>query len=89
MKLLLATHNEHKRREFARLLLAASGPAVRVCELQSLPADVTLPPEHGRTFAENAIGKARAAAQVTGGASIADGSEFLTETSHSEIYTRQ
>jgi XTP/dITP diphosphohydrolase len=79
LKLLLATHNEHKRREFARLLLAAgeergSGPAVRVCELRSLPADVILPPEDGRTFAENALGKARAAAQATRGASIADDS---------------
>jgi XTP/dITP diphosphohydrolase len=79
LKLLLATHNEHKRREFARLLLAAggehaSGPAVRVCELQGLPADVILPPEDGRTFAENALGKARAAAQATRVASIADDS---------------
>ena len=79
MRLLLATHNEHKRREFARLLLAAGGergrgPAVRVCELQSLPADVILPPEDGLTFAENALGKARAAASATRRASIADDS---------------
>ncbi|HEY2535930.1 MAG TPA: non-canonical purine NTP pyrophosphatase [Solirubrobacteraceae bacterium] len=64
--LLLATRNEHKRREFARLL---SG-----WEIDPLPADVELPPEDGETFAENALGKARAAAAATGRASIADDS---------------
>ena len=66
MKLLLATHNEHKRRELARLLLGH--------EVELLPADVTLPPEVGETFAENALGKARAAALATGRVSIADDS---------------
>jgi XTP/dITP diphosphohydrolase len=66
MKLLLATHNEHKRREFERLL---DGGWV----LEALPAEVTLPPEDGETFAENAIGKAVAAAS-SGRASIADDS---------------
>lgn len=66
MILLLATHNEHKRRELARML---DGHAVEM-----LPADVTLPPEVGETFAENALGKARAAARATGRVSIADDS---------------
>jgi XTP/dITP diphosphohydrolase len=39
-----------------------------------LPADVVLPEEGGRTFAENALPKARAAAAATGRASIADDS---------------
>ncbi len=70
--LLLATHNEHKRREFARLL---AGPdAGAPWELGMLPAEVVLPPEDGETFAENALGKARAAAQATGEPSIADDS---------------
>jgi XTP/dITP diphosphohydrolase len=64
--LLLATRNEHKRREFARLL-----PSVGV---DALPEDVVLPPEDGDTFEENALGKARAAAQATGRRSIADDS---------------
>jgi XTP/dITP diphosphohydrolase len=64
--LLLATRNEHKRREFARLLPG--------WELQALPDEVELPPEDGATYAENALGKARAAAQATGRASIADDS---------------
>ena len=71
MKLLLATHNEHKRREFARLLAASSGGA---WEIEALPDTMKLPPEDGQTFAENAFGKARAAAMATGQVSIADDS---------------
>jgi XTP/dITP diphosphohydrolase len=66
MRLVLATHNKHKRREFARLL-----PGV---EVDVLPEDVILPPEDGATFAENAFGKARAVAAATGRVSIADDS---------------
>lgn len=64
--LLLATRNEHKRRELARLLPG--------WEIQSLPEEVRLPPEDGATFAQNAFGKARAAAAATGRPSIADDS---------------
>jgi XTP/dITP diphosphohydrolase len=71
LKLLLATHNEHKRREFARLLEASGGGA---WEIEALPATVLMPPEDGETFSENAFGKARAAAQATGRVSIADDS---------------
>jgi XTP/dITP diphosphohydrolase len=70
-RLLLATHNEHKRRELERLLEAS--PAGR-WEIDGLPDDVQLPPEDGVTFAENALGKARAAALATGRVSIADDS---------------
>jgi XTP/dITP diphosphohydrolase len=72
VKLLLATHNEHKRREFARLL--ADAPGGERWTLQSLPGSVDLPPEDGETFAQNALGKARAAAAGTGRPSIADDS---------------
>jgi XTP/dITP diphosphohydrolase len=72
LKLLLATHNEHKRREFARLLADEAGAARWT--LQSLPGSVDLPPEDGETFSENALGKARAAAAGTGRPSIADDS---------------
>ncbi len=65
-RLLLATRNEHKRREFARLLGDWG--------IDALPEDVELPPEDGETFAENALPKARAAATATGRASIADDS---------------
>jgi len=72
LKLILATHNEHKRREFARLLSEPGGG--HEWTLEVLPDDVTLPPEDGETFAENALGKARAAASATGRTSIADDS---------------
>ncbi len=65
-KLLLATHNEHKRRELARLLDGF--------EVDVLPSELKLPPEGGATFAENALGKARAAARATGAVTIADDS---------------
>jgi XTP/dITP diphosphohydrolase len=65
-RLLLATRNEHKRREFARLL-----PSF---EVDALAEEVILPPEDGDTFEANALGKARAAAAATGRASIADDS---------------
>lgn len=66
MRLLLATHNEHKRREVARILDG--------WRIDALPDEVTLPPEDGATFRDNALGKARAAAAATGRASIADDS---------------
>ena len=72
MRLLLATRNEHKRREFARLLARADAPGR--CELELLPASVALPPEDGETFAQNALLKARAAASATGKATVADDS---------------
>jgi XTP/dITP diphosphohydrolase len=66
VRLLLSTRNEHKRREFGELLAPH--------EVEALPDDVELPPETGETFAENAFGKARAAAQATGRVAIADDS---------------
>jgi XTP/dITP diphosphohydrolase len=66
MRLLLATRNAHKLREFERLL--------RTVALDPLPADVDTPPEDGETYADNALIKARAAARATGRAAIADDS---------------
>jgi XTP/dITP diphosphohydrolase len=71
VKLLLATHNEHKRRELERLLGRSSTAG---WEIDVLPDSVVMPPEDGETFAENALGKARAAALATGRVSIADDS---------------
>jgi XTP/dITP diphosphohydrolase len=71
LKLLLATHNEHKRREFERLI---GGGRPDGWQIETLPDTVQLPPEDGETFAENALGKARAAAVATGQISIADDS---------------
>src|SRR3954462_13538796 len=66
MELVLATRNPHKVREFEGLLAPH--------RVLPLPDDVELPPETGDTFAENATVKARAAAEATGSAAIADDS---------------
>jgi XTP/dITP diphosphohydrolase len=66
VRLVLATRNDHKLREFRRLL-----PGVA---LEPLPAGVELPPEDGDTFVANALGKARAAAAALGRAAFADDS---------------
>jgi XTP/dITP diphosphohydrolase len=66
IELVLATRNDHKLREFGRLL-----PGL---PLHPLPAGAPVPEETGSTFAENALIKARAAVAVTGRASIADDS---------------
>jgi XTP/dITP diphosphohydrolase len=77
VRLLLATHNGHKRREFERLLAGADeGEGVA---LDVLGADVELPPEDGETFAENALGKARSAAAQLGRVTIADDSGIAAE----------
>jgi XTP/dITP diphosphohydrolase len=64
--LLLATRNDDKLREFARLL-----PGVA---LEPLPAELDSPEETGATYADNALIKARAAAGATGRVAIADDS---------------
>jgi XTP/dITP diphosphohydrolase len=66
VRLVLATRNAHKQREFARLLPDH--------EIEALPDSVVLPPETGDTFADNALPKARAAAAATGRPAIADDS---------------
>jgi XTP/dITP diphosphohydrolase len=71
MRLLLATGNAHKLREFARLL-----PGVA---LDPLPSEHPSPEETGDTYAENALIKARAAARATGRAAFADDSGIEAE----------
>src|SRR5438270_815915 len=74
--LVLGTRNRHKVREIGRLL-APAGIAVK-----PLPDGIELPPEHGATFAENALPKARAAAAATGRPAIADDSGIGAEALH-------
>ena len=66
MRLVLATRNAHKVREFESLLTEH--------EILPLPDNVDLPPETADTFAGNALGKARAAFAATGLPAIADDS---------------
>jgi XTP/dITP diphosphohydrolase len=67
----LATRNAHKLREFRRLLPGT--------ELEPLPDEVELPPETGETFEENALIKARAAAEATNRPAVADDSGIEAE----------
>ena len=71
MRLLVATRNEHKLREFAGLLAPH--------EVEPLPAGIESPPETGQTFADNALIKARAAAAATSRVAIADDSGIEAE----------
>ncbi len=71
MRLVLATGSEHKLREFAALL--------EPHEVERLPPGIDLGPELGETFAENALGKALAAARPTGRRTIADDSGIEAE----------
>jgi XTP/dITP diphosphohydrolase len=66
VRLVLASRNEHKLRELAQV--------IRPWRLDPLPAEVSLPPETGTTFASNALVKARAAVLATGRPAIADDS---------------
>lgn len=64
--IVVATQNRHKLEELAQILVGF--------ELEPLPEGIQLPPEDGETFAENALGKARATHRQTGAAVIADDS---------------
>jgi XTP/dITP diphosphohydrolase len=71
VRLVLATRNAHKAREFAELLAPH--------ELAALPDAVVLPPEDGATFEANALTKARTAAVATGLPSVADDSGIAAD----------
>ncbi len=71
MRLLLATRNAHKLREFERLL-----PGIQI---DILPDDAPTPEETGDTYAENALIKARSAAQATQQPAFADDSGIEAE----------
>jgi XTP/dITP diphosphohydrolase len=70
MKILIATHNPGKKREYAALF---DDPRVELTTLteQGIAQDVE---ETGATFAENALLKARHYAQLTGLLTLADDS---------------
>jgi XTP/dITP diphosphohydrolase len=65
-RLVVATRNDHKLRELAKILEGI--------ELVALDPALELPPETGTTFAENALIKARAAHRLTTEPAIADDS---------------
>jgi XTP/dITP diphosphohydrolase len=71
-RIVLATRNAAKLEELARIL-AEAGLPLQVCGVAQF-ADVPEVAETGRTFAENALLKARAVATATGVPAVADGS---------------
>lgn len=68
MKLVLATFNRDKVRELKSLLAKHEIEVIGLYEVRG----AQVPPEVGKTIAENALEKARAAHDLTGLASIAD-----------------
>lgn len=68
MKIVLATFNRDKVRELKNLL---AGHSVEIIGLHEVPG-AKVPPESGKTVAENALLKARAAYDLTGLTAIAD-----------------
>jgi XTP/dITP diphosphohydrolase len=68
VRAVLATHNEHKLEEFASII------ARRLPEVDLVEYDGPEPVEDGVTFAQNALIKARAAAEHTGLVALADDS---------------
>jgi XTP/dITP diphosphohydrolase len=69
LRIVMASRNPHKVKELARVLATHT--------IEPLPESVELPPEHGETFAENALIKARAAAAATGATALADDSGIV------------
>ena len=73
-RLVLATHNAHKIGELRAILVPALPGLDPASIVGARDVGAPEPVEDGVTFAENALGKARAAAQATGRATIADDS---------------
>ena len=80
LRVLLATRNAGKIVELRRILGEQSGPSSRleVIGLDDAPA-YEPGPETGATFAENALAKAREAAQATGLPALADDSGLTVD----------
>lgn len=73
VRVVLATHNPHKAREFQQLL-GASVPGLEI-----VTYDGPEPVEDGTSFEENALIKARAAAEHTGLPALADDSGICVD----------
>jgi len=73
VKIVLATHNAGKTREFARLLDGIDVVSLADCGVTAVPE------ESGTTFLENARIKAKAAVEATGLPALADDSGLCAE----------
>ena len=75
MKVVLATHNQGKIREFQKILSEIGWDIISVSEL----GDIQEPEETGRTFEENALQKARYYANITQFPVLADDSGIIAD----------
>ncbi|MDO4687000.1 MAG: RdgB/HAM1 family non-canonical purine NTP pyrophosphatase [Corynebacterium sp.] len=78
MLLHVASHNPKKLKELRRVLDAAGVQGIELVSSEDL-LGYPEPEENGRTFADNALIKARAGAQATGVTTIADDSGLTVE----------
>ncbi len=78
MRLLMASNNAGKLRELERILADHDVDGVELVPLSGVPA-YGEPVEDGRTFADNALIKARAGARETGLVTIADDSGLAVD----------
>ncbi|GAB2515707.1 Non-canonical purine NTP pyrophosphatase [Corynebacterium atrinae] len=78
MQLLVASNNAKKLLELERLLIDAAVTGVDILPLSAVQA-YSEPIEDGRTFADNALIKARAGAAATGLVTIADDSGLAVD----------
>lgn len=78
MRILVASNNAKKLGELERILAEADVTGVELLPLHQVPA-YGEPVEDGRTFADNALIKARAGARATGLVCIADDSGLAVE----------
>ena len=76
MKVLIASHNEHKIKELSRILAACSVEAVTA---EELGVELSEPDESGTTFAANALIKAKTACEESGVAAVADDSGLCVD----------
>ncbi len=76
MKVLIASHNEHKIKELSRILAACSVEAVTA---EELGIELSEPDESGETFAANALIKAKTACEESGVAAVADDSGLCVD----------
>lgn len=79
-QVVLATRNAHKMSELSRIL-ATTGVAVSLVGLDAYPGMPEVA-ETGRTFADNALLKARAVAAFTGLPAVADDSGLCVDALH-------
>ncbi|OGJ22640.1 MAG: non-canonical purine NTP pyrophosphatase, RdgB/HAM1 family [Candidatus Pacebacteria bacterium RIFCSPHIGHO2_01_FULL_46_10] len=81
MKILIATHNQGKKKEIQQIL----GGAIEVLILDNITVSVPEPEETGSTYEENALIKARHAGDLSSLLTIADDSGLEVEALPGEL----